>query len=98
MHARFSSDITRQPERSVAVSGATDHLRRRRNYAQARHCGVPLTQTLQTKPMWWSGRHPAVTCVIPATSNPDHMRDNVRAGEGLLPDHRFRERIAALEA
>jgi diketogulonate reductase-like aldo/keto reductase len=42
--------------------------------------------------------HPAVTCVIPATSNPEHMRDNVRAGEGLLPDQRFRERIAALEA
>jgi aryl-alcohol dehydrogenase-like predicted oxidoreductase len=43
--------------------------------------------------------HPAVTCVIPATSNPKHMGDNVRAGEGLLPDERLRERIeATLEA
>src|SRR4051812_46853490 len=29
--------------------------------------------------------HPAVTCVIPGTSSPDHMQDNVRAGEGRLP-------------
>jgi diketogulonate reductase-like aldo/keto reductase len=30
--------------------------------------------------------HPAVTCVIPATSNPRHMRDDVEAGSGPLPD------------
>jgi diketogulonate reductase-like aldo/keto reductase len=29
--------------------------------------------------------HPAVTCVIPATSSVDHLRDNLRAGEGRLP-------------
>ncbi|HEY9228954.1 MAG TPA: aldo/keto reductase [Gemmatimonadaceae bacterium] len=28
---------------------------------------------------------PAVTCVIPGTGNPDHMRDNVAAGSGRLP-------------
>ena len=28
--------------------------------------------------------HPAVTCVIPATSNPDHMRDDVGAGVGPM--------------
>jgi diketogulonate reductase-like aldo/keto reductase len=38
--------------------------------------------------------HPAVTCVIPATSRPDHMRDNVQAGVGPLPDARVRERMA----
>ncbi len=30
--------------------------------------------------------HPAVTCAIPATSKPKHMRDNMAAGFGRLPD------------
>lgn len=38
--------------------------------------------------------HPAVTCVIPGTGSPQHMRDNVRAGVGKLPDAAMRERIA----
>ncbi|GAB4243987.1 MAG: aldo/keto reductase [Ekhidna sp.] len=29
--------------------------------------------------------HPAMTCVIPGTSKPHHMRDNVQAGFGRLP-------------
>jgi aryl-alcohol dehydrogenase-like predicted oxidoreductase len=29
--------------------------------------------------------HPAVTCAIPGTSRPDHMRGNAGAGEGELP-------------
>ena len=38
--------------------------------------------------------HPAVTCVIPATGNPDHMSENLRAGEGrmLTMDERVRLR------
>jgi len=39
--------------------------------------------------------HPAVTCPIPATSNPEHMADDVRAGFGRLPDKRMRKRIVA---
>jgi diketogulonate reductase-like aldo/keto reductase len=39
--------------------------------------------------------HPAVTCVIPGTGRPEHMRDNVRAGLGRMPDAVMRERIAA---
>ncbi|HEY6200050.1 MAG TPA: aldo/keto reductase [Candidatus Binatia bacterium] len=38
--------------------------------------------------------HPAVTCAIPATSRADHLRDNMRAGFGPLPDAATRERMA----
>ncbi|MCI0433734.1 MAG: aldo/keto reductase [Gemmatimonadetes bacterium] len=34
--------------------------------------------------------HPAVTCAIPATSDPAHLRDNMGAGLGRLPDERLR--------
>jgi diketogulonate reductase-like aldo/keto reductase len=37
--------------------------------------------------------HPAVNCPIPATSNPAHMADDVRAGYGRLPDAAMRARI-----
>jgi diketogulonate reductase-like aldo/keto reductase len=37
--------------------------------------------------------HPAVTCVIPATSDPRHMADNLGAGFGALPDADTRERM-----
>ena len=38
---------------------------------------------------------PAVTCVIPGTSRPEHMADNARAGQGMVPDASFwRGRIA----
>ncbi len=37
--------------------------------------------------------HPAVTCVIPATSNPKHLVDNMGAGVGRLPDERTRRRM-----
>lgn len=37
--------------------------------------------------------HPAVTCPIPATSKLDHMRDNMGAGRGRLPDAKLRQRM-----
>lgn len=37
--------------------------------------------------------HPAVTCVIPATSKPHHMADNLEAGFGPLPDEKTRQRM-----
>ncbi len=37
--------------------------------------------------------HPAVTCPIPATSNPRHLEDNLRAGTGRLPDEKTRARM-----
>lgn len=39
--------------------------------------------------------HPAVTCAIPATSKVSHLRDNLKAGTGPLPDAALRARIAA---
>jgi len=37
--------------------------------------------------------HPAVTCVIPGTSKPEHMRDDIQAGLGTLPDAAMLKRI-----
>ena len=37
--------------------------------------------------------HPAVTCVIPATSKVHHMIDNMGAGFGRLPDEALRKRM-----
>ncbi len=40
---------------------------------------------------------PAVTCVIPGTSSPEHMRDNAMAGSGELPGSAFwKPRLAEL--
>jgi diketogulonate reductase-like aldo/keto reductase len=39
--------------------------------------------------------NPAVTCVIPGTANPAHMRDNAAAGTGLFLDATARRRIVA---
>jgi diketogulonate reductase-like aldo/keto reductase len=38
--------------------------------------------------------HPAVTCPIPATAKLAHAEDNLRAGEGRLPDAKQREQMA----
>jgi len=37
--------------------------------------------------------HPAVTCVIPGTGRPEHMRENAHAGSGNLPDAALRARM-----
>ncbi len=44
----------------------------------------------------WIMSHPAVTCVIPATNNPQHLEDNMGAGIGRLPDAKMRQRMASL--
>ena len=38
--------------------------------------------------------HPVVTCAIPATSRVDHVRENLAAASGLLPDENMRRKIA----
>jgi aryl-alcohol dehydrogenase-like predicted oxidoreductase len=42
----------------------------------------------------WIVAHPAVTCAIPATSQPAHLQENMRALAGPLPDAALRRRIA----
>lgn len=42
----------------------------------------------------WIASHPAVTCVIPATADPAHLRDNLGAGRGPLADEAQRRRMA----
>ena len=46
----------------------------------------------------WILAHPAVTCVIPGTSQPQHLVDNVKAGAGRFPDAKTRDRMVALVA
>jgi diketogulonate reductase-like aldo/keto reductase len=41
---------------------------------------------------------PRVTCIIPATSKPHHMIDNLKAVSGALPDPALRKRMAAFFA
>jgi diketogulonate reductase-like aldo/keto reductase len=42
----------------------------------------------------WIVSHPAVTCAIPGTGRPDHMKDNLGAGQGPMPDEKTRRRMA----
>lgn len=46
----------------------------------------------------WVVSHPAMTCAIPATSKIDHLRDNMKAGFGTMPDETMRKRIAEAAA
>ncbi len=39
--------------------------------------------------------HPAIVCAIPATTRVDHVRENMGAAHGRLPDESMRRRMAA---
>ncbi len=40
--------------------------------------------------------HPAVTCVLTETTNPEHMEENIQAGFGRIPDEATKRRMRAL--
>lgn len=42
----------------------------------------------------WILGNPAVTCVIPGTRRVEHLRDNLAAGAGAMPDAAMRKRMA----
>jgi diketogulonate reductase-like aldo/keto reductase len=44
----------------------------------------------------WELAHPAVTCAIPATTRADHVRENLAAMQGPLPEARERAALTAL--
>jgi aryl-alcohol dehydrogenase-like predicted oxidoreductase len=35
----------------------------------------------------------SATCVIPGTSNPNHLLQNIQAGNGLFPDEKTRKKM-----
>ena len=37
--------------------------------------------------------HPSVICVIPGTSNPNHLLENIQAGNGSFPDEKIRKQM-----
>jgi diketogulonate reductase-like aldo/keto reductase len=41
----------------------------------------------------WITGHPALTCAIPGTGKPEHMRDNMAAGTGAMPDEAARKKM-----
>ena len=85
-------------ERGVAVivnrpfdGGALlQRLARRPLPALARELGCDSWAALVLK---WELAHPAVTCAIPATTNPLHVTQNLQALRGPLPDRRQREEL-----
>jgi diketogulonate reductase-like aldo/keto reductase len=86
-------------ERGVAVIAnrpfaAGDLLRRLRNkpvpaWASEIDCGSWAQILLK-----FIISHPSITCAIPGTAKAEHMRDNLQAGHGRLPDEKLRARIA----
>jgi diketogulonate reductase-like aldo/keto reductase len=67
-----------------------DRLSRRPLPALARELGCDTWAALVLK---WELAHPAVSCAIPATTNPAHATQNLQALRGPLPDARQRETL-----
>ena len=62
--------------------------------------GVIMAIMLLANPAWaqialkFIVTHPAVTCAIPATSQVAHLRQNMAAARGRMPDAALRLRMA----
>lgn len=81
--------IVNRPFRQGAL---TRRLERERLLAWAAELGVSSWAQFILK---FILSHPAVTVAIPATTRIDHVRENVAAAAGLIPDPAMRERMAA---
>ena len=100
MHAREAEQriLPAAAERGMAVmvnmpfeKGRLLHLVRERPLPEfAREIGVHSWAQYFLK---WIAAHPAITCVLPATANPRHAADNMRALYGPLPDRAMRTRM-----
>jgi len=77
--------------RPLAAGAALGRLRQRPVPEWASELGCSTWSQLLLK---FVVSHSAVTCAIPATGNPDHLRDNMQAAFAPMPDAAFRERIA----
>ena len=81
--------IVNRPFRQGAL---TDRLKREPLPEWARELGVSSWAQLILK---FILSHPAVTVAIPATTRVDHVRENLSAAAGPMPDPAMRERISA---
>jgi diketogulonate reductase-like aldo/keto reductase len=87
--------------RGVAVI-ANQPLERGDLFRRVRRCALPDWAAEFDCSSWaqlflkYLVAEPAVTCVIPATGNPEHMKDDLGAGFGRLPDARQRQQIREL--
>ena len=81
--------IVNRPFRQGAL---TDRLKREPLPEWAREFGVSSWAQLILK---FILAHPAVTVAIPATTRVDHVRENLSAAAGPMPDRAMRERVAA---
>ncbi len=81
--------IVNRPFRQGAL---TEALRRHRLPGWAAELGCASWAQVLLK---FIVSHPAVTTAIPATTRVDHVRENMLAGTGVLPDAAMRRRIVA---
>jgi diketogulonate reductase-like aldo/keto reductase len=86
---RGISVIINRPFRQGAL---TDRLKREKLPEWAAETGASSWAQLMLK---FILAHPAVTVAIPATTRADHVRENLSAAAGVLPDAAMRERISA---